>query len=39
MAKNPETVKNFLSELAVKLQPLWIKEREIMLGIKLNLSV
>jgi len=34
MAKNPETVKNFLSELAVKLQPLWVKEREIMLGMK-----
>jgi len=34
MAKNPETVKTFLGDLGVKLQPLWEVEREKMLGMK-----
>jgi len=34
MAKTPETVESFLEELAVKLQPLWAKEREVMLKLK-----
>lgn len=34
MAKDPETVSRFLQELAVKLQPLWAKEKEVMLALK-----
>ena len=34
MAKSPENVKKFLSELAVKLQPLWQKERQELLELK-----
>jgi len=34
MARNPESVASFLSDLAVKLQPLWAKEREVMLSLK-----
>ena len=34
MARNPEAVASFLSDLAVKLQPLWAKEREVMLALK-----
>ena len=38
MAKNPETVKTFLGDLGVKLQPLWEVEREKMLGMNLKHS-
>jgi Zn-dependent oligopeptidase len=34
MAKDPDTVSKFLSDLAVKLQPIWLKEKEEMLGLK-----
>jgi len=34
MAKNPETVAKFLSELAVKLKPLWEEEQTVMLKYK-----
>ena len=34
MAKNPETVKKFLSDLAVKLQPLWETEKKELLALK-----
>lgn len=34
MAKNPENVSQFLTELAAKLQPLWEKERVDMLNLK-----
>ena len=37
MAKNPESVATFLEELAVKLQPLWDKERDVMLKLKAQL--
>jgi len=34
MAKNPDIVKKFLKDLAVKLQPLWEKEKVVMLDFK-----
>ena len=34
MAKNPQNVKKFLSDLAVKLQPLWKLERQELLDLK-----
>ena len=34
MAKNPQNVKKFLSDLAVKLQPLWTLERQELLDLK-----
>ena len=34
MAKNQEKVKQFLSELAVKLQPLWAEEKKELLELK-----
>ena len=34
MAKNPEKVKQFSSELAVKLQPLWAEEKKELLELK-----
>ena len=34
MAKNPETVKKFLGELAEKLQPLWEEEQKVLLEMK-----
>ena len=34
MAKNQEKVKQFLSELAVKLQPLWAEEKKELLDLK-----
>lgn len=34
MAKNPESVSQFLSDLATKMQPIWAKEREAMLQLK-----
>jgi len=34
MAKNPNIVKKFLGDLAVKLQPLWVQEKEVMLNFK-----
>ncbi|CAG0890407.1 unnamed protein product [Cyprideis torosa] len=34
MAKKPETVETFLTELSRKLQPLWAKEREMFLQLK-----
>ena len=34
MAKNPETVKKFLGDLAVKLQPLWEEEQKVLLEMK-----
>ncbi len=34
MAKNPTIVSKFLKDLAVKLQPLWAKERAEMLELK-----
>jgi Zn-dependent oligopeptidase len=34
MAKNPDTVSTFLSQLADKLQPLWKEEKEEMLKLK-----
>jgi len=34
MAKNPQTVKKFLSDLAVKLQPLWEAEKKELLALK-----
>ena len=39
MAKTPETVESFLEELAVKLQPLWAKEREVMLKLKVRYNL
>ena len=39
MAKTPETVESFLEELAVKLQPLWAKEREVMLKLKVRYTI
>ena len=34
MAKNQETVKKFLSDLAIKLQPLWAEEKKELLALK-----
>jgi len=34
MAKNPQNVKKFLSDLAVKLQPLWAQEKQELLELK-----
>lgn len=34
MAKDPETVKKFLADMAVKLQPIWVQERDEMLKLK-----
>ena len=34
MAKNPETVKQFLADLSSKLKVLWNKEKEVMLELK-----
>ena len=34
MAKNPETVKSFLTDLTAKLKKLWAPEKEAMLKLK-----
>ena len=34
MAKDPQTVSKFLSDLSAKLQPIWLKEKEEMLELK-----
>ena len=34
MAKDPKTVGDFLNELAEKLQPLWQKEKQVLLHLK-----
>ena len=34
MAKDPETVKKFLADMSVKLQPIWIAEKDEMLKLK-----
>ena len=34
MAKNPDTVSEFLTTLGVKLQPLWKAEKEVLLKLK-----
>ena len=34
MAKNPETVKKFLADMSVKLQPIWEEEKNELLKLK-----
>lgn len=34
MAKDPESVKKFLADMSVKLQPIWLAEKDEMLKLK-----